>query len=314
MMKYWRLAKATFTDFIADNALSHGAAIAFYTILSIAPVLVIVIAMAGLVYGQDAARGQIVGQLQGLMGDQAAQTIQSMLQSASSRGAGIRATVFGLVTLVVTASGVFSELQSSLNAIWKAEPKHTGVSGLVRARLTGLGLVASLGFLLLVSLIVSTALKAGQGYLAALLPDAGLLFQALAFVVSFCITALMFGAIYKILPDKKIEWRDVLVGAVATSFLFTLGKFLISLYLGSSSVASSYGAASGLVVVLIWVYYSSQIFLFGAEFTKVYAESHGSRAGALGSEAHADLAAPPSDPHPHLAALKDQLESVSKPA
>ena len=273
-MKYWRIAKATIADFIADSATSHAAAIAFYTLLSIAPVLVIVIAVAGLVFGQEAARGEIVGQLKGMMGDQAAEAIQAMLQSASSRKAGIWATVIGVGTLLVTASGVFSELQASLNAIWKAEPKHTGVSGLVRARLLSLGLVMTLGFLLLVSLVLSTALKAGQGYLSQLLPGADLLFQALAFVVSFLVTTFMFGAIYKVLPDKKIEWKDVMAGALATSFLFTLGKFGISLYIGSSTVASSYGASSALVIILLWLYYSSVIFLLGAEFTKVYAETH----------------------------------------
>ena len=271
----WTLLKETFNDYIEDGALSRGAAIAFYTILSIGPVLVICIAIAGLAFGQDAAQGALVGQLRGLMGDQAAEAIQAMIASASNRKSGIWATVIGLATLLVTASGVFGEMQTALNAIWKAEPKG-GVSAILRARAASLGLVGTLGFLLLVSLVISAGLHALGEYINSFLPGAALLLQAVNFLISFVMISLLFAAIYKILPDRQLKWRDVAVGAAATAFLFTVGKTLIGLYIGSSSVASSFGAAGALIIVLLWIYYSSQIFLLGAEFTKVWAAHHGS--------------------------------------
>jgi membrane protein len=251
----WGMLKETINDYIDDNALSRGAAIAYYTVLSIGPVLVICIAIAGLVFGQDAARGAIVGQLQGMMGQQAADLIQTAIQSASNPSSGIWATVLGVVTLLVTASGVFGEMQSSLNAIWKAEPRG-GVTAILRARAASLGLVAALGFLLLVSLVVGAALHALGSYLNRFLPDAALLLQVVNIVLSFVIISALFAAIYKILPDRRLDWRDVIVGAVATAFLFTVGKELIGLYIGSSSMATSYGAASALVIILVWIYYS----------------------------------------------------------
>jgi membrane protein len=320
MRKVWVLLKAMVTDFMADDCLSRGAAIAYYTIFSIAPVLIIVIAIAGLAFGREAAQGAIFGQLQGLMGDQAAGVIQTMLKGADNKTAGIWATAIGVGTLIVTASGVFSEMQTSLNLIWKAEPNLGTVTRMVRARLASLGLVMTLGFLLLVSLVVSAALKALSDYVNDVFPGAHILFQALSFLVSFLLIAMLFAAIYKVLPDKRIAWRDVFAGALATSFLFTLGKFAISLYIGSSSMATTYGAAGSLLIVLLWIYYSAQIFLLGAEFTKVYAETHGSHAAAaanqLGAEGRVDLdtaAAPARDPlgHPELADLKNRLSKVS---
>ena len=271
----WTMLKETFQDYMEDSALSRGAAIAFYTILSIGPVLVICIAIAGLAFGQEAAQGALVGQLRGLMGEQAAGAIQTMVASASNKSSGIWATILGFVTLLVTASGVFGELQSSLNVIWKAEPK-AGVGALIRARAASLGLVATLGFLLMVSLVVSAGLHALGDYLNSFLPGAEILMQVVNFAISFAMISGLFMAIYKILPDRQLKWRDVVVGAVATAFLFTVGKTLIGLYIGSSAVASSYGAAGALVIVLLWIYYSSQIFLLGAEFTKVWASHHGS--------------------------------------
>ena len=271
----WTALKETVSDYIDDNALSRGAAIAYYTVLSIGPVLVICIAIAGLVFGREAAQGAIVGQLEGLMGKQGAEAVQAMIASASNRSSGIWATVIGIVTLLITASGVFGEMQSSLNAIWKAEPK-VGVGALLRARAASLGLVGAMGFLLLVSLVVSAGLHALGNYVNQFLPGAELLLQVAAFVVSFAMISVLFAAIYKILPDRQLRWRDMIVGAVATAFLFTVGKTVIGLYIGSSSVASSYGAAGAFVVVLLWIYYSSQIFLLGAEFTKVWASHHGS--------------------------------------
>ena len=271
----WTVLKETVSEYVDDGALSKGAAIAFYTILSLGPVLLICIAIAGLVFGQQAAQGAMVGQLQGLMGAEAAKAIQAMIASAGDRESGIWASIIGFGTLLVTASGVFGEMQSALNAIWKAKPS-TGLSGLVRARAASLGLVATMGFLLLVSLVIAAALSALGKQLDTMIPGAELLLHVVNFVISFAMVSALFAAIYKILPDRNLRWRDVVVGAVGTAFLFTVGKTLIGLYLGSSSVASSYGAAGALVIVLLWIYYSSQTFLLGAEFTKVWASHHGS--------------------------------------
>ena len=294
----WSILKETINDYMDDNALSRGAAIAYYTILSIGPVLFICIAIAGLAFGQEAAQGAMVGQLQGMMGKQAAEALQTMIASASGKTAGIWATILGIVTLLVTASGVFVEMQASLNTIWKAEAP-TGVSGLLKARAASLGLVATMGFLLLVSLVISAGLHALGTYLDQYLPAAEVLLQIINFAISFLLVSILFAAIYKILPDRQLTWRDVIVGAVATAFLFTVGKTLIGLYIGSSSVASSYGAAGAFVIVLLWIYYSSQIFLLGAEFTKVWASHHGS------AEAFAarlpEAAPPPAPPGPATA-------------
>ena len=271
----WMMLKETFNDYLEDAALSRGAAIAYYTVLSIGPVLVICIAIAGLFFGQDAARGAIVLQLKGLMGDQAAELIQTTIKSASNRSSGILATVIGLATLLITASGVFGEMQFALNVIWKAEPKG-GLTTILKARAASLGLVATLGFLLMVSLVLSAGLHALGAFLNDRLPGSEFLFQGLNFVISLAMVSLLFAAIYKILPDRSLQWRDVGVGAVVTALMFTIGKTLIGIYIGSSSVASSYGAAGALVIVLVWIYYSSQIFLLGAEFTKVWAAHHGS--------------------------------------
>ncbi len=271
----WTMLKETFNDYLDDAALSRGAAIAYYTILSIGPVLVICIAIAGLVFGQEAAQGAMVGQLRGMMGDQAAELIQTTIKSASNKSSGIWATVLGLGTLIITASGVFVEMQAALNVIWKAEPEG-GLSAVLKARAASLGLVATMGFLLLTSLVISAGLHALGDYLNTFLPGAELLLQALNFLISLGMVTALFAAIYKILPDRQLNWHDVGVGAFATALLFTIGKTGIGLYIGSTAVASSYGAAGALVIVLIWIYYSSQIFLLGAEFTKVWASHHGS--------------------------------------
>ena len=292
LRKYFVLLRTTIYEFIADDALSHGAAIAYYTVTSMAPVLLIVVAIAGLVFGQEAAQGAIVEQLSGLMGSQSAQLLQSMVQSAAHRGTGQVATVIGALTLLITASGVFGEMQSSLNVIWKAAPAESTVSRLVRARLASLGLVVTLGFLLLVSLVISTALNAASAWFNAVAPGFHVVLQVVNFLFSLLIVSVLFGAVYKVLPDKSLTWSDVAVGAVSTAILFTLGKFLISLYIGSSTIASSYGAAGALIIILIWVYYSAQIFLLGAEFTKVYSNSrNGPGVGAgTGNAAHPEIA------------------------
>jgi len=273
----WKMLKETVLSFIDDEALSRGAAIAFYTVTSIAPVLLIVVAIAGLAFGHDAAQNAIITQLSGLMGQQTAEVIQAAIASAAGKSSGILATIIGVATLVATASGVFGEMQSSLNAIWKAKSVATTVSRLIRARATSLGLVAALGFLLIVSLAVSAGLTAFGNYLDSIIPIGKLIFPILNFFVSLALLAALFAAIYKVLPDRRLEWRDVIIGAIVTSVLFTIGKSLVGWYLGSSAVASSYGAAGGLIVLLLWVYYSVQIFLLGAEFTKIFANQHGSK-------------------------------------
>jgi len=267
----WRIIKDTAYGFIADEALSRGAAIAFYTATSLAPVLLIVVAIAGLVFGHDAAQNAITGQLSELMGDQTAQLLQAAVASASKKSSGAIATLIGLVTLILTASGVFGEMQSALNAIWKAEPSGTAITRLIRARAVSLGLVAALGFLLLVSLVVSTFLTAFGNQLNAVLPFGKLILSSFNLVVSLWLITVLFAAIYKILPDRPMSWKDVILGAVITTLLFTAGKSLIALYIGSSATVSSYGAAGALIALLLWVYYSAQIFLLGAEFTKAYA-------------------------------------------
>jgi membrane protein len=268
--RIWRLLRDSVQAFIADDALSRGASISFYTITSIGPVLFIVVAIAGLVFGEDAARGAIASQLSELMGRASADLVQTALESASGKSAGILASVVGAITLLITASGVFGEMQSALNAIWKAQPKGTAVSRLMRARAASLGLVAALGFLLLVSLVISAILSGLSSYINTVLPFGALILQILNFVISFALISVLFAAIYKVLPDVKLYWADVLVGAVVTALLFNVGKFLIGLYLSHSAVASSYGAAGALIIIMLWIYYSAQIFLLGAEFTKIY--------------------------------------------
>jgi membrane protein len=274
----WLLIKDTVEGFIDDNALSRGASIAYYTLFAIAPVLLIIVAIAGLALGHDAAQGSIVGQLSGLMGDATAKAIEEMIKSAANRSAGIVASVIGVGALIVAATGVFGEVQSSMNAIWKAKPRSSTLNRLVRARLASLGLVLTSGFLLTVSLAVSAALEGLSQYLQGLFPGANVTLKVFDFLVSTTLISAMFAAIYKALPDKPITWRDVAIGAVVTTLLFDAGKYLIA-SIGQSDVASSYGAAGGLIVLLLWIYYTAQIFLFGAEFTHAFAKRFGSHAG-----------------------------------
>jgi membrane protein len=275
----WALLKDTVTGFIDDSALSRGASIAYYTLFSIAPVLLIIVAIAGLVFGREAAQGAIVGQLSGLMGEQTAKSLEEMIKSADKHDAGIVATIVGVVVLIVTATGVFGEVQSAMNAIWNAKAKSSTLSRLVRARLASLGLVVTCGFLLTVSLAVSAGLQALSKYLKGIFPGADVALQVFDFFASTVIISGLFAAIYKVLPDKQITWRDVAIGALATALLFEGGKYLIALYVGQSNVASSYGAAGALIVLLLWIYYTAQIFLLGAEFTHAFAKRHGSHAG-----------------------------------
>lgn len=263
-----------------DNALRLSAALAYYTIFSIAPLLIIVTAIAGLVFGQDAVRGEIDEQLRGLIGEDGAGVIETMIAGARGTDAGLIASLVGVVTLLLGATGVFGELQASLNQIWRAEPpKTSGVTSLVKTRFVAFTMVVVIGFLLLTSLAVSALLAAAGKYLGTLLPIPPAALEAANALISFGVITFLFAMIYRILPDVHIPWSDVWTGAAVTSLLFTLGKSLIGLYLGRSGVATTYGAAGSLVVLLMWIYYSAVILFFGAEFTKVYSERHGSQSG-----------------------------------
>jgi len=277
----WQLLRDSVSAWIDDFAPSMGAAISYYTVFSIAPLLLIVISVAGLVLGQEAASGQIFAQLRGLLGEDGATAVQGMVESASLSGKSFIATTIGVVTLVIGATTVFSELQSALDRIWEspAAEKQEGIWNLLRSRVLSFGMILAIGFLLLVSLIVSAGLSALGSWWGPMFGGWEILLQAVNFVVSLVVITALFALIYKFLPRTKIGWHDVWIGAGATALLFTLGKFLIGLYIGNSSVASGFGAAGSLVVVLVWVYYSAQIFLLGAEFTWVYAFRHGSRRG-----------------------------------
>ena len=274
----WPLIKESVTQWSEDYAPSMGAALAYYTIFSIAPLLVIAIAVAGFVFGADAARGEIFAQLRGMIGDEGAVAIQGLVKSASETGKGTFAAVAGVVTLLLGATTVFGELQSDLDRIWDApKPKESGIRGLLRGRMLSFGMILGIGFLLLVSLVLSAALAALARFWDSWFEGWEFVLQAVNFVVGFAIITGLFAMIYKLLPRCRIDWKDVWVGAMVTSLLFSVGKLLIGLYLGKSGVASGFGAAGSLVIVLLWVYYSSQIFLLGAEFTKTYAYRHGSR-------------------------------------
>jgi membrane protein len=281
----WSLVRESVDGFVNDNALSHGAAMAFYATTSLGPILLIVVAIAGLVFGHEAAQLALSAQISGLMGQESANLLQTALESASGKSSGTWAAIIGFITLFVAASGVFGEMQQSLNTIWKVEPQGSSLSRMVRARAASLGLVAALGFMLLVSLVASAAISALGNLINAHLPFGTLVLGLINAVVSFFLITAMFAAIFKILPDRTLEWRDVRIGAVVTAALFTLGKSLIGWYIGSSAIASSYGAAGGLLVILLWVYYSAEIFLLGAELTRAYSVRHGSRSD-LGAVVH----------------------------
>jgi membrane protein len=271
------LVKESATSFIADDALSRGASIAFYVVTSIVPVLVIVISIAGAVYGRDAARGAIAGQLTDVMGAEGAELLQSTIHGAASKSAGVVASVLGGITLLITSSGVFGEMQSALNVIWREQPKGGTILRMLRSRIASLGLVVVMGIMLLLSLTAGAILAAPDAYINAHFPFGKTVLSIVNFGVTFVLETLMFAAIYKTLPETDLEWHDVFVGAIATAFLFGVGKLLIGLYLKSSSIASTYGAAGGLIALLLWIYYSAQIFLLGAEFTKAYACRKGSQ-------------------------------------
>jgi membrane protein len=269
-----------------------GAALAYYTTFSLAPLLIIVIAVAGLVFDREAARGEIAAQLSSLVGVEGAKTVQELLKSASQPRDSLLASSIGLITLLLGATSVFVELQSDLDRIWRAPAlsQSSGIVNLLRSRLLSFGMVVTMGFLLLVSLVVGAALSALNRWGESLFPASVIPLQALNLAVGFGVTTLLFAMAYQILPRMRIAWSDVWIGAGVTALLFTAGKYLISLYLGRAGVSSGFGAAGSLVIILAWVYYSAQIFLLGAEFTWVFAHTYGSR---VGTPLAADLVAPP---------------------
>ena len=261
-----------------DNALRLGASLSFYTLFAIAPVLLVSIAIAGLVFGAEAVRGELVGQMDGLVGRDGAEAVQALLEGASKRQSGIFATFVGTMTLLLAATGAFLELQAAFNAIWRVKPNpDANLRAYAAARLRSFGIVVAIGFLLLVSLVISAALSALNGWLGRRAPGWPVLWQALNIILSFFVTTALFALLFKFLPDVKLLWRDVVTGAIVTALLFTVGKHLIGLYLGQSSTASAYGAAGSVILLLLWVYYSSQILLLGAEFTRIYAAAAGDR-------------------------------------
>ena len=274
------LTKLAVVGWMDDYAASMGAALAYYAIFSMAPLLVISIALAALVFGHEAAQTEIMEQLQALVGPEGAQAAQSMLASAQSPKSGAIATVLSAIMLLIGATTVFGEIESDLNRVWKAPVRtKTGLWGLLRSRVLSLGLVVSVGFVLLVSLIVSAALAAFGKFWSGWFGGVEALLQIANLVLSIAVFTVLFGLMYKVLPRKPIAWRDVWIGAGITALLFSLGKFLIGLYIGRSAIASAYGAAGAVLVLLIWAYYSAQIFLLGAEFTRAYAERYGSWKG-----------------------------------
>ncbi|MDB5731122.1 MAG: ribonuclease [Variovorax sp.] len=280
------LCKKAVMAWIDDFAPSMGAAISYYTMFSLEPLLVIVIAIAGALFGRDAVQGQIVGQLQGLIGQEGATAVQGLIKSASEPSKGLIAGLISAVVLIIGATSVFAELQSALDRIWHVpeSAKPSGVWAVLRSRVLSFGLILGLAFLLMVSLTVSAGVAAFGSWAGGLLPGWEILLQIVNLVISVGISTVLFAMIFKLMPTAKIGWHDVWIGAAVTAVLFEVGKILIGLYIGKSGVTSSFAAAGSLVVLLAWVYYAAQIFLLGAEFTKVYASEHGSQASAKSAQ------------------------------
>ena len=278
---WWTLVKAAGQSWLDDYAASMGAAISYYTVFSLAPLLLIVVSVAGLVFGDEAVRGELFGQLQGLMGADAAKAIQDMLAAVSKPSHGITGTLVGIAVLLFGATTVFGELQDALDRIWRApnREKGGGLWGLIRARLLSFGMILALAFLLMVSLVIGAVISALGKWMGPMFGAWETLAQIVNLAVGFGLTTVIFAVVYKMMPRVKVEWHDVWIGALVTALLFTIGKFLIGLYIGKSGVASGFGAAGSIVIVFIWVYYSAQIFLLGAEFTWVYAKTLGSLRG-----------------------------------
>lgn len=274
----WSLVKEAAEDWDSDDASSLAAALACYTLLSIAPLMVVAVSIGGMLFGREAARGQIAGELGSIVGSEAAQAIQSIAANAKDPAPGIVSTIVGIVVLLLGASGVFIELHTALNRIWEVQPKPgRGVLGFMRDRLFSFAMVLAVAFLLLVSLVLSAALAAVGHFFQQSLPGGEFIWQVINFLVSLAVTSFLFALIYKYVPDAVIRWRDVWLGATVTAVLFSIGKLLLALYIGKSSFSSSFGAAGSLVALVVWVYYSSQIVFLGAEFTQAWARHFGGR-------------------------------------
>jgi membrane protein len=265
-------------DWSEDRAARLAASLAYYTIFSLAPLLIIAIAIAGLAFGREATQGQIVNQIGGLVGSEGAKGIQALIENASKPSSGVIATTFGIIVLLIASSGFFGQLQDGLNTIWEVKPRPgRGILGIIKDRFLSFTMVLGIGFLLLVSLVLSAGLVALGEFLGRFMPGTVIVGYVLNIVLSLLVITLLFAMIFKVLPDVKISWRDVWIGAAVTALLFTVGKSLLGLYLVKANIASAYGAAGSLVVILVWVYYSAMILFFGAEFTQVYANRYGSR-------------------------------------
>jgi membrane protein len=298
------LLKEAFSDWMEDRAPMLGAALAYYTIFSLGPLLVVVISIAGFVLGDAAASGQIFTSIRDVLGDDGARTVEGMIASASEPGAGITATVIGIVTLILGAIGIFGQLKTALNIVWEVpQKKGGGIFGFVRQNLLSFGMVLACAFLLLVSLVVNAVLSTLGRFISNTLPGGPLLWQGVNYVVGLGIITLLFALIFKFLPDVSIPWKDVWLGAFVTAILFVLGQIGLGIYLSLANVGSAFGAAGSLVVILVWIYYSAQLVFLGAEITQVYSQSHGSRrgkglaGGAAGRKSHAPAPgyAPPED-------------------
>jgi membrane protein len=279
MGKYLQLFKETFKEFGEDKAPRLGAALAYYTIFSIGPLLLIAVAMAGIFFGQEAAQGRISDELGKVFGSQMAQSLEQMIQAAAKPKSGTVATIIGVITLMLGASGVFGQLKDALNTIWNVEKKKaSGIMGFVKERFLSMAMVLGIGFLLLVTLVLDTAVSAMGSYASRFVGGEAVA-HLLTLALTFAVAIVLFAAIFRILPDLKIAWRDVWFGAIFTALLFTVGKWGLGVYLGKAAPGSAYGAAGSLVILLIWVYWSAQILFLGAEFTQVYARTFGSLKG-----------------------------------
>ncbi len=310
------MIRAALAAWLDDYAPSMGAALSYYTVFSLAPLLVIVISVAGLIFGADAVRGAVFAQIDGLMGAEAANGIQELLRSVSKPSTGILGTVLGVVVLLLGATTVFGELQDALDRIWRAPSRTTssGLVTLVRTRLLSFGMILGIAFLLMVSLVAGAGIAALGKWWGGWFQGWEVLAQTINTVVGFLMTTAVFAMIYKLMPRVRVSWGDVWVGAVVTALLFTTGRFLISLYIGKTGVASGFGAAGSVAVVFVWVYYSAQIFLVGAEFTWVYAQRFGSRRDHAEPTPEDALIAPPipersTNGAPVLAAVVPHLEA-----
>ena len=274
----FELVRDTFKDWSEDKAARLGAALAYYTIFSIGPLLILSIAIASLVFDGEAARGQIVGTVGRLVGPEGGKLIEESIENANQGGGSIIATAIGIGTLLFGAAGVFGQLKDALNTIWEVKPKpNLGIMHMVKERFFSFTMVLGTGFLLLVSLVVSAGLAALGTFLSNMLPGADILWQVVNFLVGLGVVTLMFALLFKFLPDVQIGWKDVWIGALVSAVLFLVGQFALGFYLGSGAVGSAWGAAGALVIILVWIYYSAQIFFLGAEFTQVYTNKYGSR-------------------------------------